>query len=376
MRLGEPTWWYREKATLAARLLQPAALVWAAVAARRSQRTSPYRSILPVICIGNFTAGGTGKTPLTRRVVAMLRDQGRAPVVLSRGHGGRLAGPHWLDPTRDRAADVGDEPLLHAAASPVVVARDRAAGARLIEATATPDHVIVMDDGLQNPTLARTLSIAVVDGRRGLGNGRTMPAGPLRAPLDAQLATVDAIVVNVPPGASTQRAGGRAGTVSADLVETLKRRFDGPVLVATTSPVEPTGWLREMPVLAWAGIANPGRFFDLVELLGANVLERAAFADHETPSDRAAERLLERADRLGARLVTTEKDLARVAGGGPALAALAAASRALPIELQMSERETDRLSALLAGAMFRARLDEGNARCAGRPGPSPSPPSA
>ena len=354
----EPAWWYRDDATTA-RLLGPVGRLWAGVADRRLKAPGAYRSALPVVCIGNFTAGGTGKTPLARRVAADLARLGRRAVVLSRGHGGRIAGPHWVDARADSAADVGDEPLLHAAAGPVVVARDRAAGARLIEAEGTPGDVIVMDDGLQNPSLAKDLVIAVVDGQRGLGNGRTIPAGPLRASFAAQLDLVDAIVVNTPAdGARPVR----------DIGEMLRRRFEGPVLAATTRPAGPTEWLAELPVVAWAGVANPGRFFAMLASLGAVTAETIVFADHHVPTDREAERLLAMADRLGARLVTTEKDMARLAGASASLAVLATRSRTLAIELGFDGRDAGRLMALLEGLPRRQMLPP---PCAPVPGPVP-----
>ena len=150
---------------------------------------------MPVICIGNFTAGGSGKTPLALLVAQLVADEGREPWFLSRGYGGRLPGPIQVAPDVHGSADVGDEPLLLARRAPTVIARNRAAGAQFIEATAPANAVIIMDDGLQNPFLAKELVIAVVSGDRGFGNGHVIPAGPLRAPLAAQIGLADTIVV-------------------------------------------------------------------------------------------------------------------------------------------------------------------------------------
>ncbi|MGE0857147.1 MAG: tetraacyldisaccharide 4'-kinase, partial [Hyphomicrobiaceae bacterium] len=199
MPLEEPSWWYEDETTATARMLMPLARLYARAALRRLDHAQPYRSRLPVICIGNFTAGGTGKTPLTLHVARHLVHLGEQPAILTRGYGGKVSGAHWIDADRDRADVTGDEPLLLARAAPTLISRDRRAGAIAIEASGRDVSVIVMDDGLQNPALTKDLTIAIVDGTRGVGNGLVIPAGPLRAPLDRQLALADAILVNRPP---------------------------------------------------------------------------------------------------------------------------------------------------------------------------------
>lgn len=257
MPAREPGWWYAQAPRVPARVLAPFAAVWGALAGRRMEQAPAYRSRLPVICVGNFTAGGTGKTPLTLHLARLLAAKGERPVILTRGYGGRLSGPHLVDRTRDTAADVGDEPLLLARHAPVVVARDRAAGARAIEARAGGDvaSVILMDDGLQNPSLGKDFRIAVVDGGRGVGNGLVMPAGPLRAPLGVQLARVDAIVINRP------RLDGRRAEATAAW---LAARFGGPILIGGVAPDIGSIDVRGRRLVALAGIANPARFYDLL----------------------------------------------------------------------------------------------------------------
>ena len=319
-----------------ATLLQPLATIYGWAAAQRYARAAPYRSRLPVICVGNFTAGGTGKTPLAAHLCALLERAGQRPVVLTRGYGGRHAGPHWVG-GNDTAGDVGDEALLLARAAPTLVARDRSAGARAVETEAEAATAIVMDDGMQNPQLAKDLTIAVVDGARGLGNGRVMPAGPLRASLAFQLGLADAIVVNA--------ASAGAGDA---LAQSLRQRFDGPVLRATTVAAGDTNWLTARPVVAWAGIGAPQRFFGLLETLGAELTETVIFRDHQAIAPADAEHLLLLARKHQALLVSTEKDLARIAGAPTgALAALAAATRALPIKLHFAEPDAERLNALV-----------------------------
>lgn len=342
MPLDEPAWWYRERAGFVAQCLAPVAALYGRIAEARYARATPYRSRLPVLCIGNLTAGGTGKTPLVLHLCRHLAAAGLSPAVLTRGYGGRQAGPHWVG-AGDTARDVGDEALLIARSAPTLVARDRGAGASAIEAAAEAD-IIVMDDGLQNPQLGKDLTLAVVDGSRGLGNGRVLPAGPLRAPLGFQLALVDALVVNA--------ADPEAGAATA---ERLSRRFDGPVLWCATSVAGDAAWLKGQRVVAWAGIGAPQRFFAMLRSLGAEIAAAVAFRDHEVPGTAAARRLLALADADRAVLVSTEKDLARLTGAAGILAELAAATRPLPIELRFAGPDAQRLASLVAGALTSGR---------------------
>jgi tetraacyldisaccharide 4'-kinase len=287
------------------------------------------------VCVGNFTVGGTGKTPLVRHICGLLAAAGRRPVALTRGYGGRRSGPHWVDAAGDSARDVGDEALLLAQIAPTLLARKRSVGARAIEMRREPGTVIVMDDGLQNFTLAKDLSIAVVDAVRGIGNGLVVPAGPLRAPFEFQLELTDAIVVN--------------GRRDADpgVSEWLRRRFPGPVLRCATLAAEGAPGLRDQRVVAWAGIADPGRFFDLLHRSGARVVESVALRDHQRLGGADAERLIALAKRHDARLVTTEKDLARLRASDGACAVLARLSVALPVKLEFDAVDGERLAALL-----------------------------
>lgn len=345
MRLDEPSWWYGEaQGGLAAPLLAPFGAVYGAVAEARYRRRSPYRSRLPVICIGNFTAGGTGKTPLAMHICRHLKEIGHEPVALTRGYGGSLTGPYWVNARTDVARDVGDEALLLARAAPTQLCRNRRDGARAIEVGPHRATVIIMDDGLQNPQLAKDFSIALVDGGRGIGNGKVIPAGPLRAPLDFQLELTDAVVVNEQvPGAGDR------------IAEWMRTRFQGPVLRATTVPAEDAAWLKGARVMAWAGIGSPRRFFAMLEHLGAEVLDTTAFRDHEPVQQADALRLLKLAEADGATLVTTEKDLARLGGTSSAVQNLAAASRALPIRLSFEANDAVRLASLIDAALMDAR---------------------
>jgi tetraacyldisaccharide 4'-kinase len=342
VHLDEPAWWYRDPPSGIAKVLRPLAALYGHAAAARYHRAVPYRSRLPVVCVGNFTAGGAGKTPLVIELSRRLKAAGHEPVALTRGYRGRLAGPYWVNARSDTARDVGDEPLLLARAAPTLVARDRSAGARAIESGPNPCTVIVMDDGLQNPSLAKDLSIAVIDGARGIGNGLAIPAGPLRAPLDFQLEITDAILVN-------------GGEAEAPVADWLRHRFVGSVLRASVTPAVDSGWLKGARVVAWAGIVAPQRFFAMLRSLGAEVSEAVALRDHQWVEDADARRLLELAEQHRATLVTTAKDMARLSGATGPPGELAAASRVLEIALSLPEPDADRLMSLIDTALTTRR---------------------
>jgi tetraacyldisaccharide 4'-kinase len=342
VRLDEPSWWYASRQTGLATCLKPLAALYGYTAIRRYHRGSPYRSRLPVVCVGNFTAGGTGKTPLAIHLCERLAAAGHAPVALTRGYGGRLAGPYWVNAASDAARDVGDEALLLARAAPTLVARDRRAGACAIETGPHSATAIIMDDGLQNPALAKDLTIAVVDGCRGLGNGLIMPAGPLRAALEFQLGLTDAIVVN---------EGVERNEGEPSVTEWLRRRFAGPVLRAKLSPTGDSAWLKGARVLAWAGIGVPEQFFATLRALGADVAQTVAFRDHQELGPSDARQLIEMARQLTATPVTTEKDMARLARSDGPQAELARLARTLPVRLTLAEPDVERLSSLLSSAL-------------------------
>ena len=339
----EPRWWYGPSSQWQARLLAPAGHVVGRIAAARLGQPNSYRARLPVICVGNFTAGGSGKTPLALLIARVLRDDGREPWFLSRGYGGRLSGPVRVNAAVHGSADVGDEPLLLAATAPTIIARDRAAGARAIEAAAADTAVIVMDDGLQNPSLAKDLSIAVVSRERGLGNGRVIPAGPLRAPLAAQIGLANIIVISGPPTQADHSQRDRLAAMT-----------HAPILRAVTCPADDTRQFNGRRVVAYAGIANPERFFTMLENAGAMIVERHAFGDHHVFSDAEARGLIDAARRTSADLVTTEKDLARLSGSGGAAPTLRAHSRAFAIAAVIEDQDDL--------AVFRTRIREAVSR--------------
>lgn len=302
MKLSTPRWWYQRdrRAPVTRTLLKPVSWVWAWTTARRIARTHPVDAGLPVICVGNLTVGGTGKTPIVRELTRRLAAAGRSPHILTRGHGGRLTGSVRVEPSAHTAADVGDEPLMLARDAPVWVSRDRPAGAALAKAAGA--GVVVMDDGHQNPSLWKTLSLVVVDGetRDGewpFGDGSVMPSGPMREPLAAGLARADGVIVLLP----------------ADLDqpdEELLALFSGkPVLVARLEPASPPP---VGPILAFAGVGKPWKVERALRAAGAELADFVPFADHAVYDERTLAALADRAQSLGAGLLTTDKDWVRL----------------------------------------------------------------
>lgn len=293
-----PAFWNRSKPTLAARALTPLSAVYAAATAWRLSKPASYASEVPVVCIGNINAGGTGKTPTVLALTMWLADRGLNPVIVSRGHGGAIEGPVVVDPLGHSAEEVGDEPLLMAAFAPVIVARNRAEGAKMAD-TLKPD-VILLDDGHQNPAVVKTLSIVVVDADVGFGNGLVIPAGPLREPVAAGLARADAVLSIGDDRAQAQFQGTwghSVGTVH---------------LTAYLAPL-PTGLpLQGLRVLAFAGIGRPEKFFATLRDEGAELLRTVPLGDHQPLTAALMRRLAAEADALGAQLITTEKDAVRL----------------------------------------------------------------
>jgi tetraacyldisaccharide 4'-kinase len=284
---------------MAALALAPLGHVYGAVTARRMAKAG-FATAIPVVCVGNFVAGGAGKTPTALAIARRLEASGRAPAFLSRGYGGRLSrcGVTRVDPARHVAAEVGDEPLLLARQAPTFVAADRRAGAAA--AIAAGADILVLDDGLQNPSLRKDLSIAVVDGAAGVGNGFCMPAGPLRAPLARQWPNVSLLCLIGPgaPGEDVARTAAAAG------LPMIRGR-----LVPEAAALDA---LRGRRIFAFAGIGRPEKFFATLAEHGLDVVGRRSFADHHpyAPADLAA--LTAAAAGLGAVLVTTEKDRMRL----------------------------------------------------------------
>jgi tetraacyldisaccharide 4'-kinase len=320
--MREPAfWWQPGRGPLLSRFLSPLAAAYGAVAWLRLHAQGSSARV-PVICLGNFTVGGSGKTPAALAVGRFLLAAGERPFFLSRGYGGRLAGPVLVNPAVHGAADVGDEPLLLARLAPTIVARDRVAGAKAAQFGGA--SVAVMDDGFQNPSLRKDLAIIVVDGRRGIGNGRIFPAGPLRAPLESQIARAHALLLVGPPdGAAT--------------IVAIAQRRRLPVLHGRIeADRQSLAALNGRKIMAFAGIADPEKFFATLAEAGLVVAERISFADHHRYTAAEAQMLLERAQAQNLLLLTTEKDHARLAGERQ-LAVLAERAAVLPVRLVVKE---------------------------------------
>ncbi|WP_075222060.1 tetraacyldisaccharide 4'-kinase [Acuticoccus yangtzensis] len=309
-----PAFWWTPRRSLAAHALAPAAAVVGRVAARRMARPPAERLAIPVICIGNPTVGGAGKTPVAIAVARALQGAGAAPVFLTRGYGGRAREPVVV--AHETAGEVGDEPMLLAAVVPTVVSPDRAAGGRL---AARLGNVVVMDDGFQNPGLHKTWSAMVIDGAVGLGNGAVTPAGPLRAPLTAHMGADAWLVVT---GDDAARAPLPTGIGPVHEVR-LTAAADAP--------------LAGVPVLAFAGIGRPSKFFASAAALGADIRAAVPFADHHAFTDAEADGLIARADALGAVPLTTAKDMVRLQTGGRKCQRLAALARVVTVEASLPD---------------------------------------
>ncbi|MCR8724336.1 tetraacyldisaccharide 4'-kinase [Frigidibacter sp. ROC022] len=281
-----------------ARALAPLAALTAAVTARRvARRADGYRAPVPVICVGNVHLGGTGKTPAVMALVERLLARGVKVHVVSRGYGGSEKAVLRVDPGRHDAARVGDEPLMLAAFAPVWVARDRAAGVRA--AVAAGAGAVLLDDGFQNPSVIQDAAILTVDAREGFGNGRVAPAGPLREPVATALRRADLVLT--------------LGDAEA------QARFDAlwsvaplPRLAAEAKPLQTGMDWQGLAVFAFAGIGRPGKFFDTLRRLGADLRGTVALDDHQPIGDALLKRIATEAGALGAELVTTEKDAVRL----------------------------------------------------------------
>jgi tetraacyldisaccharide 4'-kinase len=287
---------------------------------------------VPVICVGNLVVGGAGKTPTALEVASVCRKLKLNPGFLTRGYGGRERGPLCVSVGIHTAAEVGDEALLLAQFAPTVIATERPAGAKLLAQLGA--DIVIMDDGFQNPSLKKDLSLVVIDSDRGIGNGLVLPAGPLRAPLSAQMRIADVLVV------IGEGNGGRAVRVAA--------RAGRPTLRASFVPARKRG-LKRRPYLAFCGIGDPPKFYKGLAEAGATVGHTMSFPDHHLFTAADCEAILKEAKERDLVPITTEKDRVRLNGGGEAAARLAAATETFPVRIRFEEPR--RLIALITDAI-------------------------
>jgi tetraacyldisaccharide 4'-kinase len=332
-----PRFWWLQRLSAPALLLAPFAGLYGAVAGRRMRKPPRATAPIPVICIGNYVVGGAGKTPTALAVAKIARGMGLKPGFLTRGYGGKAPPPLMVDPALHGAAEVGDEALLLAAAGPVVVSPDRPAGLPLLAESGV--DLIIMDDGFQNPSLRKDLTLVVVDGAAGIGNGRVIPSGPLRAPLRTQIVRSDAVIVVGPgkPGDRMVRRIARAGRI---------------VLRGTIAPAARRNWA-ERPFLAFAGIGRPEKFFNTLDRAGVPLADVKGFPDHHLYSEDDARKLLARADQEGLGLITTSKDHARLARLDGERAKLR--ERVVVFDVAMRFENDDRIAALIAETVRKVR---------------------
>ncbi len=331
-----PDFWWRTGFSLAGFLLAPVGRIYGGVTGRRMLAGAKVKSRLPVICVGNFVAGGTGKTPFTIELAHRLREEGYHPGFLLRGYGGHKKGPLLVDPSSHDAAEVGDEALLLARYGPTVIAADRPAGARLAEEQ--PIDVLLMDDGFQNPSLGKDLSLVLVDCAVGFGNGKCLPAGPLRAPARTQILKTDCLVL-VGEGQAAEEAVHLAG------------RRGLPILHAHLRP-QPNPEFDGRKLFAFAGIGRPQKFFEALKRLGYQVKRMREFADHHRYSQSEVRALLTEAEEEDLQLVTTSKDMVRLETSGGELFHWIASSAAV-LEVRMEIDDEDRLMGLIREKLQR-----------------------
>ena len=289
-----PAFWYQEKSILA-KTLNPLGRLYGWSVARRFKRVNPYQANVPVICVGNLSVGGTGKTPVCLALGKMMKEMKIPFFFLNHGYKSNQKGV-LVDVKKMSAIDVGDEAMLLAAVAPTVVDNHRARGAQVAERAGA--KALIMDDGFQNPSLIKTISFIVADGKTGFGNGRLIPAGPMRESVEKGLLRADAVII--------------AGSDDWGVQKTVQKF--APDMPIFSGHFEPDSKiiqkLQGKKVMAFAGIGRPNKFFDMLVGHGVLVAKKAVFPDHYDYTRFDLENLIAEAD--GLTLVTTTKDFVKV----------------------------------------------------------------
>ncbi len=325
-----PSFWWKKR-SMAGFALAPLGYLYGRLARRRMAEAGTDVTV-PVICVGNLVAGGAGKTPTALALAEFARKSGFRVGFLTRGYLGCEPGPVLVAKSVHTVAEIGDEAFLLAAAAPTVVSVDRLAGAKLLARLGV--DLIIMDDGFQNPSLVKDLSLIVIDAVRGIGNGRVLPAGPLRAPLFDQVRRADAIIIlGSGPGDKSVRTAARAGL---------------PVIRAHFEPVRKRGF-RRSAYLAFAGVGNPSKFYDTLRSAGAQVAEMMDFPDHHVFTDADCETIIKRCRENGFVPITTDKDRIRLTGRSGPPADLAAICETFPVRVVFDEPK--RVVSLIEGTV-------------------------
>ncbi len=305
MGLRTPRFWGPGRGMITGPLLSPLSAVYRFGSLVREAWAEPRRPAIPLICVGNVVAGGAGKTPTVMALAELPNLAMHAPHFITRGYGGRLSVPGGqpvrVNPSEHDADAVGDEAMLLARKGPTWICRDRIAA--VAAAKASGARLALLDDGFQNPTIGKTLSILVIDGAYGTGNGRVLPAGPLREPLVAGLARTDLVVLI-----------GRDERHIVEVVEGNHGRYGpaAPIVQAHFAPIGDALAHAQRDVVAFAGIGRPDKLFATLKRLGCGILHKESFPDHHRYSRGEVERLLERAAKAGAPCITTAKDRERL----------------------------------------------------------------
>lgn len=333
--LTAPEFWWQKTPTLSARLLSPAGAVYGWLTARRMSRAPKGKADIPVLCVGNLVMGGAGKTPTTLALVNHLMNLGHKPGVLLRGYGGTEKG-QLLIKNGHNAGQVGDEALLYANVAPTVVSADRVAGAMLLGKAGA--DVILMDDGFQNPSLHKDLSLIVVDTQTAWGNGLSCPAGPLRAPVNSQLHKASAIIA--------LGHGVRMGDV-----DDAANRHDLPIYRGKIVPVQLTGEFVGRRFIAYSGIGRPEKFFESLTDANLEAVEHFSFPDHHAFTEQDAEKILSRCRSLDAMPITTEKDFVRLLAAPEHTFAAELRQVTKVLKIQIEWENPDSLIEMLRGLM-------------------------